>query len=429
MVSVYTGLTLAVVTLLRLQGLGRVLSFAVVWTVFEWLRGHLFTGFPWNIAASVWSDLPVFLQSASVLGAWGMTLLTVLVASLPAAWNARHGRAAIAGGAALVVLGWGFGHWRLSTAEEAVVPGVRLRLVQASVPQSLKWEPEQRIAILRRHLAMTREPAAALPTLVVWPETAVPFVVEWEPEVVAAIADAAPAGGMVVTGTIRMRQGERPRRDVSNGLVAIDKSGQVVGTYDKVHLVPFGEYVPFRSLLGWLPLLPGESDMVPGPGLQELALPGLPPATPPERLPIRDLVDAYTRSGAEAMGRAKEFFPGQVLPEGRRPLWLLNLTNDAWYGRSAGPYQHFAAARMRTVEEGLPLVRAAQNGISAVVDPYGRVTARLGLDEIGVLDADLPAALPPTVYSRWREIPAGALAVVLMVLAFRFGHPRISFRG
>ena len=403
--AIYSGLALAATTALRLHGVGRVLAFAVLWTGAEWLRGHLFTGFPWNLAAYAWMDVPEILQSASVLGAWGLTLVTVLVASLPAAWRAHHARASIALGIAVLALGWGYGHWRLADASEASVPGVRLRLVQASVPQSLKWELDQRVATLVKYLDLTRQPAATPPTLVVWPETAVPFLVEAEPEVLAAMAQAAPADGAIITGTLRLRQ-QGETRAFANGLIAVDRSARVVAAYDKAHLVPFGEYTPLRWLLGWVPQLPGES-MVPGPGLASLILPG---GTPK----------------AGALICYEVAFPGEVIDRDDRPQWLLNLTNDAWYGRSAGPYQHFASARMRAVEEGLPLVRSAQNGISGVVDPYGRVTRFLGLDEVGVVDAELPQALSPTLYSRLRDAPLALLALALLVLAFRLSDPRKS---
>ena len=402
--AVYTGLALSITQALRLEGVGRVLGFAVVWTAIEWLRGHLFTGFPWNLVASTWVGVPEMLQSLSVLGAWGLTLLTVLVASLPSAIGHRFARRAILAGAALLAIGFAFGHQRLAEASGDTVPGVRLRLVQASIPQSLKWEIDQRVATLVKHLTMTRSPGEAPPTLVVWPETAVPFLIEREPEVLKAIASVAPEGGAVVTGTIRLQgAGERP--PFTNGLVAIDRDGRVTASYDKAHLVPFGEYTPLRWLLGWVPQLPGES-MVPGPGLMSIRLPGTPPAG--------------------ALICYEVIFPGAVVDRDDRPQWMLNLTNDAWYGRSAGPYQHFAAARMRAVEEGLPLVRSAQNGISGIIDSYGRVTKSLDLDAVGLVDGDLPVALPDTFYTRWRDTTVAILALILVILAFRLTSPRKS---
>jgi apolipoprotein N-acyltransferase len=401
--AIYSGLALALVALTRVEGVGRVLAFAVAWTAMEWLRGQLFTGFPWNIAASAWVAVPEVLQTLSLAGAWGLTLLTVLVAALPAALGHRFARRSIAAGIALVAIGWGYGYGRLADAGTATVPGVRLRLVQASVPQQLKWETDQRVETLVKHLTMTRSQAALEPTLVIWPETAVPFLVEAEPEVLKAMAAAAPPGGAVVTGTIRLRRAGDPP-EITNGLVVVDNDGRIAAAYDKAHLVPFGEYTPLPWLLGWFPAL-GIS-MVPGPGRQNLALRGAPPAS--------------------ALICYEVIFPGAVIDRDDRPQWLLNLTNDAWYGRSAGPYQHFAMARMRAVEEGLPLVRAAQNGISGVIDAYGRVTRHLDLDAVAVLDAELPAALPPTFYARWREGPVALLALIIVILVFRLDRPRKS---
>ena len=401
--SIYSGLALAVVTLTRIEGVGRVLAFAVTWTALEWLRGVLFTGFPWNLAASTWAAVPEIFQSLSLIGAWGVTLLTVLVAGLPAALGHRYARRSIAAGIALVALGWGYGYWRLGDASTATVPGVQLRLVQASVPQQLKWQTDQRIATLVKHLSMSRAEAETEPTLVIWPETAVPFLVEAEPEVLKAMGTAAPPGGAIVTGTIRLR-GTADPPDVANGLVAVDDGGRVVAAYDKAHLVPFGEYTPVPWLFGWVPAL-GVS-MVPGPGRQNLKLPGAPMAS--------------------ALICYEVIFPGAVIDRDDRPQWLLNLTNDAWYGRSAGPYQHFVAARMRAVEEGLPLVRSAQNGISGIIDGYGRVTRQLELDAVGVIDGPLPAALPPTFYSYGRDAPIVLLALIIVILAFRLDHPRKS---
>ncbi|MBM3546711.1 MAG: apolipoprotein N-acyltransferase [Alphaproteobacteria bacterium] len=401
--AIYSGLALALVALTRVEGVGRILAFAVAWTGMEWLRGLLFTGFPWNIAASAWVSVPEVLQTLSLIGAWGVTLLTVLVAGLPAAWGHRYARRSIAAGVALVAVAWGYGHWRLANATDATAPGVQLRLVQASVPQRLKWETDQRVATLVKHLTLTRSESSVEPTLVIWPETAVPFLVEAEPEVLKAMASAAPPGGAIVTGTIRLRRpGDPP--EITNGLVAVDGDGRIAAAYDKAHLVPFGEYTPLPWLFGWFPAL--GIGMVPGPGRQNLMLPGAP--------------------AASALICYEVIFPGAVIDRDDRPQWLLNLTNDAWYGHSAGPYQHFASTRMRAVEEGLPLVRSAQNGISGVIDAYGRVTKRLGLDEIGVLDAALPTALPPTVYARWRDAPAALIALIIVILVFRLDRPRKS---
>jgi apolipoprotein N-acyltransferase len=205
-----------------------------------------------------------------------------------------------------------------------------------------------------------------------------------EPAAREWIASVVPPGGLILTGGPR---GEPPRPEplaqVWNSFYAIDDKGAIVATYDKSHLVPFGEYVPLRGILPISKITPGMMDFTSGPGPRTLELPGLPPVS------VQICYEAI--------------FPHQIVDEAHRPAWLLNVTNDAWYGFSSGPFQHFAITRTRAVEEGLPLVRAANNGISAVIDPYGRIVSRLGLDDIGVLDAPLPK-------------PIGATLLVLVVL-------------
>jgi apolipoprotein N-acyltransferase len=242
---------------------------------------------------------------------------------------------------------------------------------------------------------------------VIWPETAVPFVVtdfnDVGPALRERLADAVPPGGLLLTGAPRAERDAEGRLVLWNSLHALDRSGAIVATYDKFHLVPFGEYVPLRSILKIAKVTVGNVDFSPGPGLRTLALPGLPDASP---------LICY-----------EAIFPAQVVAPGTRPAWLLNITNDAWFGISSGPYQHFTAARFRAVEEGLPLVRAANNGISAVVDSYGRIEARLELGATGVVDAALPPALPSTLYSRFGD---GVLAV--LILAFGAAALRLHNR-
>jgi apolipoprotein N-acyltransferase len=212
-----------------------------------------------------------------------------------------------------------------------------------------------------------------------------------------------PKGGLALVGTVRTDPPPARAEHVWNSIEAIDDKADVVAAFDKFHLVPFGEYVPLRGVLPINKITPGTVDFSAGPGPRTIALPGLPSASP---------LVCY-----EAV------FPGEVTAPASRPGWLLNVTNDGWYGYTSGPFQHFAIARTRAVEEGLPLVRAANNGISAVVDPYGRVPSYLPLDAVAVLDAPLPQALPATLYSRAKDVPFLALllaAVALAALAARW---------
>jgi apolipoprotein N-acyltransferase len=204
----------------------------------------------------------------------------------------------------------------------------------------------------------------------------------------------------LITGTLRANPPPSPVEEIWNSIEALNERGEIVAQYDKAHLVPFGEYVPFRNLLPLGKITAGTMDLSAGSGPRTIALPGLPPFAP---------LVCY-----------EAIFPGAIVEEGDRPAWMLNVTNDAWYGRSSGPYQHFAIARTRSVEEGLPLVRVANNGISAVIDPLGRVLARTDLDAIGYVDTALPYSTGPTLFARagaWTL--AGLLLLGAIPVAFK----------
>ncbi len=411
--AIFPGLAAAAVRLSGARGAGRVLALAVAWTAVEWLRGHILSGFPWNLLATAWVFSDAVSQTVAVTGAYGLSLLTVALAAAPATLGDRLGGGAGRRWAAVVVMTvlfgglWAAGEVRLASApaggsDGSMAPGVRLRLVQANIDQRLKWSPGERAANIGKYLTMTKGAGFETVTHVIWPETAVPYVVARDAEARAAIAAVVPPKGLRIAGAIRTTPaaGVNPFQ-VWNSAHAIDQSASIVGTYDKFHLVPFGEYMPLRGILPLQKITPGAVDFSAGPGPRTLALPGLPPV---------GLLICY-----------EAIFPGNVLDRGNRPRWLLNLTNDAWFGESTGPYQHFAAARLRAVEEGLALVRSANTGISAVIDPYGRVIARLGLGVEGVLDSPLPLPLEGlTPYARfgdWIFLGLLAIAVGLALIA------------
>jgi apolipoprotein N-acyltransferase len=276
---------------------------------------------------------------------------------------------------------------RLNTVLSENVKNVTLRLVQPNIDQKVKWQPEHRHRHVIRQLKMSAAAAKTgpAPTHIIWAETAVPYFLAKQKILRAAIGDVTPVHGLTITGTIRGEEVPTGRK-VWNSLQAINFHGEIVGSYDKFHLVPFGEYVPLRSILKFSKLTEGQIDFTPGLGVTTLILPGLPPVGP---------LICY-----------EVIFPGEVVNRDNPPDWLLNLTNDGWYGQSSGPYQHFAAARLRAVEEGLPLVRVANTGISAVVDGFGRVKARLNLGVTGVLDSSLPKKLTnKTFYSQFGNMP------------------------
>ena len=396
--------------LLRLsgwRGAARLFLLAGLWLLFEWLRGWVLSGFPWNLIGTVWVFSESAIQLASVTGVWGLSWLTIVFAAAPALLGEADGNARRRVPLVLVLslvgpaLLWAGGALRLAAAPPAGsdrVPGVTLRLVQPSIEQALKWHPELRQKHVADQMAMSVEPGFDKITHVIWAETAVPFFLANEDALRRAIAPIVPAGGYLITGAPRSEEQGRERR-LWNALHAMDREGAVAATYDKVKLVPFGEYVPLRSWLGFAKLTVGGRDFTPGPGRVTIDLPGLPPFSP---------LICY-----------EVIFSGRVTAPGERPQWLLSVTNDAWFGTSSGPYQHFASAQLRAVEEGLPMVRVANNGITAVVDGYGRVLNRLGQNRRGVIDTHLPRAIEsPTIYATTSIYMVIVILFVTVALCF-----------
>ncbi len=376
----------------------RPVALAVAWTIAEWLRGWVLTGFPWNLIATAWTGTEAMMQSAAWIGAYGLSLVTILAAGLAALVADSRPMARRAGpvlALGLLVALWAAGAARLALSPDATVASVQLRIVQGNVPQAEKWDLALRETHLANYLRRSTAPpvdGAPSPTHVIWPETAVPYFLETDRARRAQVAAVAPPGGAVLTGAVRLRR--QPAFQAWNSLLVIDGTGDVAAVYDKAHLVPFGEYVPLRGVLPVERIAQGQGDFTSGPGPRTLTVPGLPPFSP---------LICY-----------EVIFPGKVVAAGEmRPRWLLNVTNDAWFGDSAGPYQHLAAAQLRAVEEGLPLIRAANTGISAVIDGHGRVRARLGINAGGVIDHPLPEALTPTPFARWGNATA-ALAILLV---------------
>ena len=385
--------------------LARVLLLAAAWTVAEWLRGHLFTGFPWNLPAYVWSvNLPM-MQSAALWGAWGLSFVTILLCGVLSLMGRGDRRNDVrAGGAtlAVIVLLYGFGAWRLAPEDAGDLaavsrPAVTLRLVQGNIDQWSKLTGAHRDRDIMQHVRLSTEtPGLEHVQAVIWPETAATVFLDRRDDWRTLVATAAPPHGVLVTGTLR---GDPPQGALErywNSLAVIDPQARIVATADKFHLVPLGEYVPMRDILGPFvtKLTAGAGDFSAGPGPVTVSAPGLPPFSP---------LICY-----------EVIFPGAVADPANRPDWLLNVTNDGWFGRSPGPYQHFATARFRAVEEGLPLARAANTGISAMVDPFGRVVASLPLGTEGALDVLLPAPLAPTLFSRTGLLLPAALVLVAL---------------
>lgn len=367
------------------------LLFITAWALIEFARGHVLTGFPWNLPGHVWNGVLPVLQTASLVGLYGLSLLTLLWASLPIIYKNRVLTifAAVSFFALAV-----FGAWRLWQNPTQAAGDYQIRIVQANLPQSMKWDPDEDWRNLERHMVLTQNSDAEKeaerenppPRFIVWPETASTADMEHFPEIAQIIASRMPQNSTLVLGNLRVTL-DRRQSPVAyhNSVTALNKKGEVEATYDKHHLVPFGEYIPFRKEMSFIqPLalaVSGIGDFTPGDGVKTITLDGRPAFSP---------LICY-----------EVIFPRAVVDQANRPAWLVNVTNDGWYGNSAGPYQHLAISRLRAIEEGLPLVRAANTGISAVIDPVGRMIARQPLLTAGRLDSLLPAPLSAPLYARF----------------------------
>ncbi len=355
-----------------------VLIFGFVWGVSEWIRSWIFTGFTWNLVATIWTISPELLQTAAMIGPYGLGVLTIVLAGLPALFfiNKCRFRASVCISIGLILSAalWFCGHLRLESATYHPVDKVRLRLIQPNIPQHLKWRQDLRASHVQKQIRLSISPTESFsPTHVIWPETAVPFDLSADYWLRKAISAVVPPGGLLITGAPRSERFEYGHQRAYNSIHAIDDKGVVAASYDKRHLVPFGEYIPLRWIFGLSKFTAGRVDFQPGKTARVFDLAGLPPVA---------MLICY-----------EVIFPAEIIDTKHRPAWVLNLTNDAWFGFSAGPHQHLAAAQLRAVEQGLPVVRVANTGISAVIDAYGRLEASLPLGKEGYLDSSLPAAL------------------------------------
>ncbi len=389
--ALFTALGAALAALLWRPGSQRLFAFATAFTAAELLRANVLSGFPWNSFGYAFAQSGLLMQSAALVGVFGLSFFALLLLSTPALALTGTSRAGRWTGPLLAVLllalAAGWGALRLHQNPTSFVPGVHLRLMQPALSQDQKFNYGRSREVLYDYLALSARPSKTYPqgladvSVLVWPESAFPFIYEREPWAAELIGQALPENVTLVTGAVRY--GPPPPGQHSpffNAIRVIDHEGKVLVNTDKVHLVPFGEYLPFQSFLeslGLQQLTRVRGGFSSGEGLRPLHVPGLPPAAP---------LICY-----------EVIFPGAVMPQGPRPRLMLNLTNDAWFGETPGPYQHFAQARLRAVEEGLPLIRAANSGISAIIDPVGRIVALGPLGMRTVVDGPLPQALesPP----------------------------------
>lgn len=403
--GLFYGAALFLARLVWRPGPWRVVPFATFMTASELVRGEILTGFPWNSFGYAIAVTPVSMQAAALSTVYGLSFATFLIFAAPAALAPRvcgsWGPPVVAAGLVAAIVGYGVLRLGSATPDGS---GVFVRIVQPAIQQEEKWKPENRSSIFNTLMALSDQATSpeimgtADLDIIIWPESALTFLYDREPGAQAAVAATLTSGTVLITGLQRhIADSTDPRGfRAYNSIAAIDEDGQVIASYDKVNLVPFGEFLPFQDALeAWgveqLTRLPGGFDA--GASREPVRLDGLPAFLP---LICYEII-----------------FPGEIHTGDDRADWLLNVTNDAWYGESPGPYQHLLQARLRAVEEGLPVVRAANTGISVIYDAYGREIASAPLNARGVVDGELPApvANPPIAATHGR-LPAVLLCAI-----------------
>jgi len=394
------------------RGALRLLVFAGALAGCEWLRGHVLTGFPWDLPGETWRAGSAPSQFACVVGAYGLTWITLAIAAAPAVIaEGWRGRVVVGASAAALVGLYAFGAVRLAGAPPTLAGAPLIRVVQADVRQESKYDPALFASIVTRYVQLSRSPAARRPDIIVWPEGAIPAALDdymahgaWtRTDIVGALQP----GQVLLLGGYRYGDARANPPVVYNSLVALrrgDADVAILGLYDKFRLVPFGEFLPFDKLAGELGIktfVHVGDGFSSGPRPRPMTIPGAPPFQP--LICYEALYPGFTREGANAAGY--------------RPDWIVNISNDAWFGATSGPLQHLNIASYRAIEEGLPMVRATPTGVSAVIDAFGRPLASLPEGALGVLDRPLPPALEPTPFSRLGDLPFAAMLAVSLAFA------------
>ncbi|MDB5547986.1 MAG: apolipoprotein N-acyltransferase [Tardiphaga sp.] len=418
--AIFTAIGFALARAIWTRDASRVLALAACLTIGEWLRGHVLTGFPWNAFGYALSEPLALAQSFSLLGLWGMTFLAIAIFASPAVLidgrgSIRRPWLAPVMALGLLVVMAGYGAVRLSREPTRMIDSVKLRIMQPNLQQDVRFNYAAKADVMKKYLTLSDRSSGPQSTgvkdatVLIWPESAFPFFLTREADAMAQIASLLPRGTELITGSVRPPEqpASVPITRAYNSIYVIDHEGTVKSVYDKLHLVPFGEYLPYQNLmekLGFEQLTKVQGGFLAGTRRRPMEIAGAPPM-----LPLICYEAVFTEDAAS---------------EGERPGWIVNLTNDGWFGISTGPYQHLQQTRMRGIEQGLPVVRAANTGISAVIDPLGRIVARLDLGIEGVLDSRLPTAIPATVYARVGDMPALVLVAAGLLIALARRPPR-----
>lgn len=409
--ALFTGGAMALAARFEAAGWRRIFAVAFLFMLAEYARGHLLTGLPWNLPGQALAGAAAGAQSAAIWGVYGLSLVALLIAMAPVAFvGARNG--ALKGAAlCLVALGalYAAGALRLALTPAEDHADAYVRIVQPNIPQREKIEGELWRRNYDRHIALSSAPGPAAGRLfILWPENAVPVIDEVR-EGLDRLSAALPKNAVLVAGAVRRDTGPDGATRYFNSISVIAETPQgrrAVAHYDKHHLVPFGEYLPLEGLLrrvGLAQLAPYDDGFDKGAGPATISVGG------PSFAPLV----CY-----------EAIFPGRIHPADQRPDWIATVTNDSWFGDSAGPRQHFDQARLRAIETGLPMARSANSGVSGLIDGAGRVRARIALYETGVIDAALPRALPETFYARFGDAVFWLLMAGAGLIGFSVGRTR-----
>lgn len=391
----YIGPFALIMSFIKINHFSRIIIFSILWVVFELARNYFFSGFPWNLLGYSLCFNDEIVQLASVTGIWGLSLVVIFSSSLVYLMfeSKKNTKKVILFLIALYGGLYLFGSLKIKFSQLEIIPQTSLRIVQANIKQELRWSQNRATKNLETYINLSNKNKKTIPDIIIWPEGGLEFAVSINHKL-PFLENIFDSKTFLVTGAERMQK-HGTEFEVWNSLVAINNEGRIVDYYDKVHLVPYGEYVPMRSILKFNKITKGFRDLSRGKGPKSITL--------SKDIPSFSPIICY-----------EVIFADQPIIKGKNaPKWLLNITNDAWYGITSGPYQHFHKSRIRAIEQGIPLVRSAGTGISGIIDSNGKVIAKLALNTEGVIDAILPAPLlNKTIYNQYGE------KIIYLFLAF-----------
>ncbi len=406
--AIYWGLAVALTRHFSAKGFEPVFLAPVFFTAMEYLRGHLFSGFAWAAPGLAVDGMGGLSQLAYLVGMEGLTFLILLWAS--AIFSLLQGKRLLPLMVlALLPVSWGWGEWRLAQTPTQFSETVFVRIVQPNLSEDDEWRSKNARLIFDRLLALSAQPSQLTKqiTHIIWPESVVPFLIDESPNALSEVGQMLGENRILMTGAVRRSETD-PKADYFTSVLVIDGNSKVIGHYDKSHLVPGGEFLPLAWLLeplGFRQVVSLPESFKAGKGPESLRIPGA------------GLV------GAQVCYEAT--FPRETVDPLNRPDWLVNVTNDGWFGQSTGPWQHLAQFRLRTIEQGLAGVRSANTGVSAILDPFGRYLVKSPLDVEAVYDGPLPLSLAPGVYARFGDYVLLSLILIGLLLAFTTRKPHL----